>query len=461
MTMLFKIFSGLSLRYRILLPLIGSITVLLIIAALFFHQMTSNELSKIQQGKVEALASFLKQSSKTYILNYDLSALEDFVDVGMKDADIDHIEFIDGSGIPYTETKPKAVNYAVKNYSDEILMEDGTLLGVLNITYNEENSTAALQQNLKVILACFFSIIALLCIIIYLVALRLSKPLIAITQDLTLVSDDALDNSRLVLKGAESLADGVEKQRAALDSNVSAISEITEMVKQTNQNVLGCLDVSKGTLELSNEGSKNMGKLAHSVVLIENSNKHLQEINDIIQKISDYTKVIHDIVFQTKLLSLNASIEAERAGEHGRGFAVVAQEVGQLALTSGQASQDIDKLLKDSMVTVGEIVKETELRVKESKALSEQTQVSFSGISKQIQGLSKEIDSFSEAFNQQMKGIVQVNSAMESMAGIVNSNHHIANETSQVSMSYKEQSLKLKQVTDTMKGLIRGKKAAN
>ncbi|MGF1766783.1 methyl-accepting chemotaxis protein [Enterovibrio makurazakiensis] len=461
MTMLFKIFSGLSLRYRILLPLIGSITVLLIIAALFFHQMTSNELSKIQQGKVEALASFLKQSSKTYILNYDLSALEDFVNVGMKDADIDHIEFIDGSGIPYTETKPKAVNYAVKNYSGEILMEDGTLLGVLNITYNEENSTAALQQNLKVILACFFSIIALLCIIIYLVALRLSKPLIAITQDLTLVSDDALDNSRLVLKGAESLADGVEKQRAALDSNVSAISEITEMVKQTNQNVLGCLDVSKGTLELSNEGSKNMGKLAHSVVLIENSNKHLQEINDIIQKISDYTKVIHDIVFQTKLLSLNASIEAERAGEHGRGFAVVAQEVGQLALTSGQASQDIDKLLKDSMVTVGEIVKETELRVKESKALSEQTQVSFSGISKQIQGLSKEIDSFSEAFNQQMKGIVQVNSAMESMAGIVNSNHHIANETSQVSMSYKEQSLKLKQVTDTMKGLIRGKKAAN
>ncbi|TKF08215.1 hypothetical protein FCV66_22885 [Enterovibrio norvegicus] len=460
MTMWFKIFSGLSLRYRILLPLIGSITVFLIVAALFFHQMTSNELSKIQKGKVEALASFLKQSSKSYILNYDLSALEDFVSVGMQDEDIDHIEFVDANGLPYTETKPKTVDHEVKTYTGDILAQNGSVLGVLNITYNEKNSTAALQQNLQVILVCFFTIIALLCIIIYIVALRLSKPLIAITQDLACVSDDALDNSRLVLKGAESLADGVEKQRAALDSNVSAISEITEMVKQTNQNVLGCLDVSKGTLALSNEGSKNMDKLAHSVVLIENSNKHLQEINDIIQKISDYTKVIHDIVFQTKLLSLNASIEAERAGEHGRGFAVVAQEVGQLALTSGQASQDIDKLLKDSMVTVGEIVKETELRVKESKALSEQTQVSFSGISDQIQGLSREIDSFSEAFNQQMKGIVQVNSAMESMAGIVNSNHHIANETSQVSMSYKEQSLKLKQVTDTMKGLIKGKKAA-
>ncbi|WP_245621499.1 hypothetical protein [Enterovibrio calviensis] len=47
------------------------------------------------------------------------------------------------------------------------------------------------------------------------------------------------------------------------------------------------------------------------------------------------------------------------------------------------------------------------------------------------------------------------------MAGIENSNYNIANETSQVSMSYKEQSLKLKQVTDTMKGLVEANKAAS
>ncbi|MDD1779988.1 methyl-accepting chemotaxis protein [Enterovibrio sp. ZSDZ35] len=461
MTTWIKLFSRLSLRYRILLPLIGSITIFLTAAALFFHQMTATELSRIQQGKVESLANFLKQSSATYILNYDLSALEDFVNVGMQDDDIDHIEFVDGQGIPYTEIQPKEISVNAETYSEDILAQNGTLLGKLNIIYNEKNSTAALQRNLKVVLFCFFAIIALLCGIIYVVASRLSKPLIAITQDLSTVSDAALDNSRLVLKGAEDLAYGVEKQRAALDSNVSAISEITEMVKRTNENVLSCLDVSKGTLELSSTGSKNMDQMAHSVVLIENSNKQLQEINVIIQKISDYTKVIHDIVFQTKLLSLNASIEAERAGEHGRGFAVVAQEVGQLALMSGQASQDIDKLLKDSMTTVGEIVKETEIRVKESKSLSEQTQVSFSSISEQIEGLAKEIDSFSEAFNQQMKGIVQVNSAMESMAGIVNDNHQIASATSEVSMSYKEQSQKLKEVTDTIKDLIKGSRKAS
>jgi methyl-accepting chemotaxis protein len=51
-------------------------------------------------------------------------------------------------------------------------------------------------------------------------------------------------------------------------------------------------------------------------------------ISKVIATIEERTKVINDIVFQTKLLSFNASVEAARAGEHGKGFAVVAEEVG-------------------------------------------------------------------------------------------------------------------------------------
>lgn len=103
-------FKRLSLKYRILVPLIGSITALLVLAAVFFHHMTAQELSQIQKGKVQSLANFLNQSSKTYIMNYDLSALEEFVQVGMKDQDIDHIQFMDSLGVPYTETAPKETN---------------------------------------------------------------------------------------------------------------------------------------------------------------------------------------------------------------------------------------------------------------------------------------------------------------------------------------------------------------
>ena len=60
------------------------------------------------------------------------------------------------------------------------------------------------------------------------------------------------------------------------------------------------------------------------------SNKEIQEIVKVIAEIGNKTKVINDIVFQTKLLSFNASVEAARAGENGKGFAVVAEEVGKL-----------------------------------------------------------------------------------------------------------------------------------
>jgi methyl-accepting chemotaxis protein len=78
-----------------------------------------------------------------------------------------------------------------------------------------------------------------------------------------------------------------------------------------------------------------------------------------IREISQKTKVINEIVFQTKLLSFNASVEAARAGEHGRGFAVVAEEVGNLAAMSGKASQEIDHLLSESVRTTEGIVQRT------------------------------------------------------------------------------------------------------
>lgn len=82
---------------------------------------------------------------------------------------------------------------------------------------------------------------------------------------------------------------------------------------------------------------------------VADSLKELSQIVDSMRVIQSKTKMINEIVFQTKLLSFNASVEAARAGDSGRGFAVVAEEMAKLASTSGQASQEIEKILDESL----------------------------------------------------------------------------------------------------------------
>ncbi len=83
-----------------------------------------------------------------------------------------------------------------------------------------------------------------------------------------------------------------------------------------------------------------------------------------INEIKNKTKLIDDIVFQTKLLSFNASVEASRAGEHGKGFSIVAEEVGKLATISGVVSKDIKDMLSDGINKIGKLVNESSVEIK-------------------------------------------------------------------------------------------------
>lgn len=91
---------------------------------------------------------------------------------------------------------------------------------------------------------------------------------------------------------------------------------------------------------------------------LNKSNDDLKRVFSIFNEIETKTNLINDIVFQTKLLSFNASVEAARAGEHGKGFAVVAEEVGNLAQMSGKASTEIFNILSSSQSAVQQLIQE-------------------------------------------------------------------------------------------------------
>ena len=86
-------------------------------------------------------------------------------------------------------------------------------------------------------------------------------------------------------------------------------------------------------------------------------NKGIQEVNEISSKINEFTSLIKDIAKQTRLLGLNASIEAARAGTAGAGFSVVAEEIGKLAGSSSDTVDKIQEITAQITIAVNETVR--------------------------------------------------------------------------------------------------------
>lgn len=168
---------------------------------------------------------------------------------------------------------------------------------------------------------------------------------------------------------------------------------------------------------------------------MESNNKRFDDISTVISEIGNKTKVINEIVFQTKLLSFNASVEAARAGEAGKGFAVVAEEIGKLALVSGDAAKEINELINESSQRINIIVNdskkittslgnETQLKMNVGHDTSKEFGVIFDRMINNIDKINSAIQEMSLASKEQGEGIVQINTALYQLteAGHLNMN---------------------------------------
>ena len=134
--------------------------------------------------------------------------------------------------------------------------------------------------------------------------------------------------------------------------------------------------------------STTMEELATSAHDVDENQKGLNEeirnVNDISSKINEFTGLIRDIAKQTRLLGLNASIEAARAGTAGAGFAVVSEEIGKLADSSRET---VDKI-QEFTDRIGESVNETVAKGEATSKIVEQQSSSIAGVADELGDLS-------------------------------------------------------------------------
>lgn len=89
--------------------------------------------------------------------------------------------------------------------------------------------------------------------------------------------------------------------------------------------------------------------------IIDALNTNIGEVSSLLKDINDKSRALDKIESKQRILALNASIEAGRAGEAGKGFSVVANEVGTLAVNSGEVNKSIKNALKELTTVVGKL----------------------------------------------------------------------------------------------------------
>ncbi len=145
---------------------------------------------------------------------------------------------------------------------------------------------------------------------------------------------------------------GMEKMSLAaseVQAGIQKVSASADQAARLGERVDGLAQAGDAVGALAGEANRVLQEQVHDMA------RHLRTLADRIQAITRITQVVNGISEQTKLLALNASIEAAHAGVHGRGFAVVANEVQKLAEHSWAQTSEIDALIEEITALLGPV----------------------------------------------------------------------------------------------------------
>lgn len=311
------------------------------------------------------------------------------------------------------------------------------VLGILFVEVISLISGVTMGKNITshmVVLGCL-STVVISQYIAWWVSENISKSVTNVLTDLSQTSDNLTSLSKGLTVNSHKLAEGSSEQAASIQETSSTLEESSSMVHQTTQNTKEAEILARKAKEAADKGNSEMGVMLDA----------MQELKRSSGEISKIIKVIDEIAFQTNILSLNAAVEAARAGDAGKGFAVVAEEVRNLAQRSAQAAKDTATII-ESNIDLSE----------KCLAITDQVNNSLSEITDESSKVSELLSEISTASQEQEIGISQINQAISQMEHVLQGNASTAQETATSADALGSCSETVKGIMQSLSNLIYG-----
>ncbi len=420
-----------------------------------------------------ALGELLQDEKEIQILNQQMADFDA--------SDLDRIE--NGVAELIQKQSPEAIHYYTNKYMPARASQTKNFLKLKELVTQKAGSLVAKIQHQRIVDA-IQSILMLIASVIFGVTcvllvtfsnLKRAKQLFDRVYE---ISDLVNESSTELLGTSVALSESVSDQASAIQETAAALEEVSAMIKKNSDNASQSKNFTSQTKRVTEEGRSSTHQMQNAMTEIaqsndaimnqvETGNRDIAQIVKLIGEISEKTKVINDIVFQTKLLSFNASVEAARAGEHGKGFAVVAEEVGKLASMSGNAAKEISDKLTESATKVEQIIQVTKREVEgmigQGKQKVSQGVLIATTCGKVLEQIAQDVYQVDQmvseidmASAEQSKGVSEINKAVAQLDNATQKNNDSARQSSSQADSLSANSNSLRTLVDELYSLFNG-----
>lgn len=254
---------------------------------------------------------------------------------------------------------------------------------------------------------------------------KINHGLSALLLQISQSADSVAAGSEQVSSSSQNLAQGATEQAASVEELTGMMNEISDQAYRNSRDAQEASEKTQTVRDNAAESSRCMQEMLHAMA----------EISDKSDEIRKIVKTIEDFSFQTNILSLNAAVEAARAGDRGKGFSVVANEVRSLASQSSAASRNTAALIQSSLQAV-----------ENGRKIANETSEALTAVVQGIEMVSELLHQITEASLKQSDANRQVTENINLISDVVQTNSSTAEECAAASEELASQAQLLKEL---------------